>query len=199
MTCDNTAELLAVKLRPGNAGANTAADHLDVLAQAVAQVPAKHRRHLLIRGNSAAATHAVLDWFTQQDSERGRRVEHSLGWSIGETERSAITGLPASTWSSAIDADGGMRDGVAVAELTGLLHLPCWPARMRSSSGGNPGAQLTLFEEQGGWRYTEAAPACRRPCSTHPARLRGVDPSLPAYWRMDSIDIRRSCASRGPR
>ncbi len=32
MTCDNTAELLAVKLRPGNAGANTAADHLDVLA-----------------------------------------------------------------------------------------------------------------------------------------------------------------------
>ncbi|MCW3820189.1 transposase [Micromonospora sp. DR5-3] len=79
MTCDNTAELLAITLRPGNAGANTAADHLDVLAQAVAQVPAKHRRHPLIRGDSAAATHAVLDWLHEQDSKRGRRVEYSLG------------------------------------------------------------------------------------------------------------------------
>ncbi|WP_233197121.1 transposase, partial [Verrucosispora sp. ts21] len=79
VTCDNTAELLAVKLRPGNAGANTAADHLDVLAQAIAQVPAKHRRHLLIRGDCAAATHAVLDWLHEQDSKRGRRVEYSLG------------------------------------------------------------------------------------------------------------------------
>src|SRR3982751_6849781 len=50
VTCDNTGELLAVKLRPGNAGANTAADHLDLFADAVAQLPAPHRRHLLIRG-----------------------------------------------------------------------------------------------------------------------------------------------------
>ena len=42
VTCDNTNELLAVKLRPGNAGANTAADHLDVLAEAIAQIPAPH-------------------------------------------------------------------------------------------------------------------------------------------------------------
>jgi Transposase DDE domain group 1 len=61
VTCDNTGELLAIKLRPGNAGANTAADHLDLLADAVAQLPAPHRRHLLIRGDSAAATHAVPD------------------------------------------------------------------------------------------------------------------------------------------
>ncbi|MDG4786838.1 transposase [Micromonospora sp. WMMD1102] len=111
--------------------ANTAADHLDVLAQAVAQVPAPHRRRLLIRGDSAASTHAVLDWLTEQDSKRGRRVEYSLGWSIGEAERAAITALPASAWTAAIDADGGVRDGAAVAELTGLLHLPGWPAGMR--------------------------------------------------------------------
>ncbi len=43
VTCDNTNELLAVKLRPGNAGANTAADHLSVLADAIAQIPAAHR------------------------------------------------------------------------------------------------------------------------------------------------------------
>ena len=31
VTCDNTNELLAIKLRAGNAGSNTATDHIDVL------------------------------------------------------------------------------------------------------------------------------------------------------------------------
>ncbi|MET7753003.1 hypothetical protein [Micromonospora sp. NPDC005367] len=83
-----------MKLRLGNAGANTAADPLDLLVQTVAQAPTKHRRHLLIRGDSAAAIHAVLDWLTLQDGKCGRRVEYSFGWSIGEAERAAITGLP---------------------------------------------------------------------------------------------------------
>jgi Transposase DDE domain group 1 len=43
VTCDNTGELLAIRLRPGNAGANTAADHLEVLAEAIAQLPPAHR------------------------------------------------------------------------------------------------------------------------------------------------------------
>jgi hypothetical protein len=157
VTCDNTNELLAVTLRPGNAGANTAADHLDVLADAFAQVPAAHRGHLLVRGDSAAATHTVLDWLTEQDRKRGRTVEYSIGWSIGEAERAAITALPAPAWSPAINADGGVRDGADVAELTGLLTLPGWPAGMRvivRRERPHPGAQLTLFEERDGWRYT---------------------------------------------
>ncbi|NYF56689.1 hypothetical protein HDA35_002520 [Micromonospora purpureochromogenes] len=127
VTCDNSGELLVVKLRPGNAGANTA-DHLDVLGQAIAQVPAPHRRRLLVRGDSAAATHAVLAWLAEQNSKRGRRVEYSIGWSIGEPERAAIAALPASAWSPALDADGGIRDGAQVAELTGLLALAGRPA-----------------------------------------------------------------------
>ncbi len=157
VTCDNTNELLAIKLRPGNAGANTAADHLDVLAEAVAQVPAAHRRHLLVRGDSAAATHAVLDWLTEQGRKRGRAVEYSIGWSIGEAERAAITALPDTAWSPAINTDGGVRDGADVAELTGLLGLPGWPAGMRvivRRERPHPGAQLSLFEEADGWRYT---------------------------------------------
>ena len=54
--------------------ANTAADHLDVLSEAIALVPARHRRQLLIRGDSAAATHVVLDWLTGQNTTR-RRVQ----------------------------------------------------------------------------------------------------------------------------
>jgi hypothetical protein len=156
VTCDNTGELLAIKLRPGNAGANTAADHLTVLAEAVAQVPAAHRGRLLIRGDSAASSHAVVDWLTSCTTAR-RRVEYSLGWSIGQAERAAVAALPASAWSPALDADGGVRDGAQVAELTGLLHLPGWPAGMRvivRRERPHPGAQLSLFEERDGWRYT---------------------------------------------
>jgi Transposase DDE domain group 1 len=109
VACDNTGKLLAIRLRPGNADANNAANHLAVLAEAVAQVPTAHRRHLLIRGDSAAA-HAVLDWLTAQDSMRGRRVEYSLGWSIGEPERAAIAAMPAAAWSPALAASGDVRE-----------------------------------------------------------------------------------------
>jgi hypothetical protein len=156
VSCDNTGELLAVKLRPGNAGANTAADHLDVLAEAIAQVPARHRRQLLIRADSAAATHVVLDWLTAQNTAR-RRVQYSIGWSISEAERAAIGALPVSAWSPALNADGETRDGADVAELTGLLTLPGWPAGARvivRRERPHPGAQLSLFEERDGWRYT---------------------------------------------
>jgi len=156
VTCDNTGELLAITLRPGNAGANTAADHLSVLGDAIAQIPAPHRRHLLIRGDSAAGTHAVLDWLTSQNTRR-RTVEYSIGWSITETARAAITALPTSAWTPALAADGGVRDKAEVAELTGLLTLSGWPHGMRvivRRERPHPGAQLSLFEERDGWRYT---------------------------------------------
>jgi len=156
VTCDNTGELLAVKLRPGNAGANTAADHLDVLTDAIAQLPPAHRRHLLIRGDSAAATHKVLDWLTALTTTR-RRVEYSIGWSITAAERTAITTLPASAWTPALAADGDLREGADVAELTGLLCLTGWPEGARvivRRERPHPGAQLSLFEERDGWRYT---------------------------------------------
>jgi Transposase DDE domain group 1 len=102
VTCNNTNDLLALTLRPGNAGVNTAADRLAVLAEAVAQLPAQHRRHLLVRGDSAAATHAVTGWLTEQDRTRGRVVEYSIGSSIGEAEPAAITALPTSAWTPAL-------------------------------------------------------------------------------------------------
>ncbi|WP_263404762.1 transposase [Salinispora mooreana] len=68
-------EILAIQLRPDNAGANTTADHLHVLTEASAQVPAKYRRNLLVRADSAGATHDVLDWLHVQNAKRGRTVE----------------------------------------------------------------------------------------------------------------------------
>ena len=72
--CDNTGELLAISLRPGNAGSNHAGDHIDVLSRAIVQIPAEHRRRLLVRADGAGATHQLLDWLTAQGQIRGRRA-----------------------------------------------------------------------------------------------------------------------------
>jgi hypothetical protein len=158
--CDNTQEMLAVQLRPGNAGANTAADHIEVLTAAIAQVPAAHRRRLLVRADGAGASHGLLDWLTAQDDKRGRSVEYSIGFAVTEHVRAAIAALPKSAWTPAVDAAGGVRDGGDVAELTGLLDLARWPSGMRvlvRRERPHPGAQLSLFEERDGYRYQAMA------------------------------------------
>ena len=80
--CDNTSEFLAASLRPGNAGSNTASDHIEVPGQAVAQIPAAHRRDVLIRSDGAGASHALVDWITEQNRIR---VD---AWTIRSASRS---------------------------------------------------------------------------------------------------------------
>ena len=157
--CDNTSEFLAAKLRAGNAGSNTTADHIEVLTDAIAQVPGTHRRKLLIRSDGAGASHGLLDWLTEQGQVRGRSVEYTVGFAITEKLRDAIDLVPKKVWTPALDADGGIREGGDVAELTGLIDprvLGKWPPGMRvivRRERPHPGAQLSLFEERDGWRY----------------------------------------------
>jgi hypothetical protein len=157
--CDNTEEFLAAKLRAGNAGSNTTADHIEVLTDAIAQVPGTHRRKLLIRSDGAGASHGLLDWLTEQGKVRGRSVEYSVGFAITEKLRDAIDLVPKKVWTPAADADGGVREGGDVAEVTGLIDktaLGKWPNGMRvivRRERPHPGAQLSLFEERDGWRY----------------------------------------------
>jgi Transposase DDE domain group 1 len=56
---DETREALSIMLRPGNAGSNTALDHMTVIDRALAQIPAAHLESLeiLVRADSAGATH----------------------------------------------------------------------------------------------------------------------------------------------
>lgn len=154
--CDNTTECLAIGLRPGNAGANTAVDHIDVLGRAIRQVPFAHRRRLLVRADGAGATHALLDWLTAQDAKRGRSVEFSVGFATTQRVREAISMVPEWVWTPAMDTDGDPREGADVAELSGLLDLTGWPVGMRvivRRERPHPGAQLSLLEETDGWRY----------------------------------------------
>lgn len=157
--CDNTGEFLAANLRPGNAGSNTATDHIQVLSEAIAQIPAAHRRELLIRSDGAGASHQLLDWLHAQGQIRGRSLEYSIGFAITGALREAIEKVPDQVWASELDADGGVREGGDVAELTDLLEptvLAKWPTGMRvivRRERPHPGAQLSLFEAADGWRY----------------------------------------------
>ena len=82
-----------------------------------------------------------------------------MGFTITGKLRDAIDLVPKKVWTPALDADGGVREGGDVAELTGLIDpkvLAKWPAGMRvivRRERPHPGAQLSLFEERDGWRY----------------------------------------------
>ncbi|WP_454228267.1 transposase, partial [Propioniciclava flava] len=88
--CDNTEEFLAAKLRTGRAGSNTATDHIEVLGDAIAQIPAVHRKHPPVRCHGAGSSHALVEWLVEQGQVRGRSVEYSLGFAITEKVRDAI-------------------------------------------------------------------------------------------------------------
>ncbi|MCC5673231.1 transposase [Kocuria rhizophila] len=107
---------------------------MEVLTEAIAQVPGTHRKKLLIRSDGAGSSHGLLDWPTEQGTVRGRSVEYSVGFAITGKLRDAIDLVPKKVWTPALDADGGVREGGDVAELTGLIDpkvLAEWPAGMR--------------------------------------------------------------------
>ncbi len=174
--CDNTSEFLAAMLRTGKAGSNTAADHIAVLGAAIAQVPAAQRKNLLIRSDGAGASHKLLEWLTEQGRVRGRRLEYSVGYAVTEKIRDAIKLVPEQVWTPATDADGGVREGGDVAELTGLLDLTSWPDGMRlivRRERPHPGAQLSLFEKPtgGATKYSPPTPPPGSWRSSRPATV----------------------------
>ena len=146
-----TGEPLSVLLRPGNAGSNTAADHITVLRDALRQLP-DHRpgtrpgRRVLIRSDSAGGTHELLNWLV------GRRLSYSVGFTLPDTIPDILAKIPETAWQIAYDADGEPRPGAAVLEVTGLLDLSRWPAGMRvivRRERPHPGAQLRLTDRDG--------------------------------------------------
>ncbi|MFB7957842.1 IS1380 family transposase [Streptomyces sp. NPDC056045] len=142
-------EPVAGLLRPGNAGSNTASDHIAVAQQALAQLPKKYRRgrRTLIRTDSAGGTHDFLNWLTQ----RGRWLSYSVGMVITDAIHQAVLLVPASAWTPATEPDGNIRDGAWVAELAGDV-LKGWPKGMRlivRKERPYPGAQLRITDADG--------------------------------------------------
>lgn len=182
--CDNTGEPLAGMLRPGSAGSNTAADHITVLGEAIAALPPKYRRRLMVTCDGAGASHALLAHLDALACRPGHQLIYSVGWELGTREKDAISVVPQRAWQIAVDHRGELRERRAdeacadsrcahrtcwieeahVTELTALLrHGPAgdqlagWPPSMRvfaRRERPHPGAQLTLFEAADGWRYS---------------------------------------------
>ena len=160
---EGTGEPLAVLLRAGNAGSNTAADHIAVVREALTQLPG-HRsgrrpgRRVLIRADSAGATHEFLRWI------HGQRMSYSVGFTLPAEFAVVLPQIPKQAWTPAVDSDGEPRDGAWVAEVTDLLNLTDWPPGMRviiRKERPHPGAQLRLTDPDG-MRVTAFATNTRR-------------------------------------
>jgi hypothetical protein len=148
-------EPLAIVLRPGNAGSNTAADHIEAARLALAQLPRRLRRKTLIRADSGGGTREFLAWLTAPS----RRLHYSAGMTITQDMQAAILQVPRAAWTAAYDGDGQVREGAWVADITGLLELQDWPAGMRvivRKERPHPGAQLR-FTDVDGHRFTAFA------------------------------------------
>jgi hypothetical protein len=153
-------EPLAVVLRPGSAGPDTAADHIETTRLALAQLPRHQRRRVLVRTDSAGGTHGFLEWLTAPS----RRLHYSVGMTITEDMQTAILKVPADSWTPAYDGDGQVRDGAWVADITGMPGLSSWPAGMRvivRKERPHPGAQLR-FTDVDGHRFTAFATDARK-------------------------------------
>ena len=176
-------EPLAWMLRKGSAGSNTAADHIQIVDASIAALPPAWRRNLMVTVDGAGFSHKLVEHLDALARRRGYTLVYSCGWELDAREKAAIGLVPEQAWEIAIDHRGEVRerraDGACpdvecghracwieeahVTELTGLLRhgpgadqLAGWPETMRifvRRERPHPGAKLSLFEHQDGYRY----------------------------------------------
>lgn len=169
-------EALAGLLRKGNAGSNTAADHIEVLDMALAALP-EHARprpgqddgpRVLARSDSAGATHAFAA------ACRAKGVGFSFGFPVDWRIKDIVDVIPEQCWHPAIEVDG-LREGAWIAEVTDNLDLSAWPAGSRlilRKERPHPGAQLR-FTDVEGMRIT--AFLTDTPPGVVPAQIAGLE------------------------
>jgi hypothetical protein len=118
---DGTGEAPAGILRPGNAGSNTAADHIEVLDLALAQLdPQALEGEILVRADGAGSTHELTVHC------RGGNMRFSFGFDLSEPVREAIIAVQQAAWERAIRADGTEREHSQVCEITDRVDLSAW-------------------------------------------------------------------------
>jgi DDE family transposase len=178
-----TGETLVAALRPGKASPWAVDDHLEVLEQALAQLPEPERAQVLVRTDTGGCSKAFLRHITEAG------LEYSIGFAAHDNVKAAIEALPEQAWRAAVDGDGEPRQGAQVAELTAWLPPTTrtgtgqdWPPGMRviaRRERPHPGAQLRLTDHNG-WRITCFA------TNTPPA----------ARWRLADLEVRHRHRAR---
>ncbi|MGH9043373.1 MAG: hypothetical protein ACRDVP_00740 [Acidimicrobiales bacterium] len=144
-------------LRPGNAGANTVADHLNVLEAAIAQLPEEVRsghhadedtdlvtRDVVVLADSGGCSEGLLS------ACRARNV----GFFASARSNAQVTAASfdamgiEEVWLPALDQEGEPRDDAHVAELTSLIEVAQLPAGTRlivRREPLHPGVRRSLF------------------------------------------------------
>ena len=156
-------EILAQLLRPGNAGSNTAIDHVTVLGAAINALPEREaagHHHgddpegvevgVWVRSDAGGTSH----WLAEEC--RTRNLGFSLGYFIDSRVRDGLLLVQEEDWSPAVQANGRRRPGAYVYELTDMIDLSSWPEGVRliiRRERPHPGAQLSLFDDWDGWRH----------------------------------------------
>ena len=158
---DATGDTLAALLRPGNAGSNTVTDHLTVLDDAVAQLPAGiaagHHvgddvaivaRRVQVRTDSAGCTVGFINGC------RERNIGFAVVARTNARIQSAIQKIQTfgtdsnEHWQPALRAKGDIAERSHVAEITSLVDLTDWPTGTRlivRRERLHAGAQRSLF------------------------------------------------------
>lgn len=148
-------------LRPGNANANTAADHLAVVDQAIGSLPESwqvgHRpgdtevtvgRRVVVRTDTAGGYGKTLKGLVD------RNLVFYVGLRSSAARADIIAALDEGGWMQAYDADGRAREGAQVREVSDLV--PDWaPVGTRAiirRERPHPGASLRLWDHDG-WRH----------------------------------------------
>lgn len=152
---NGTGEVLAILMRPGNKGANSARDHIEVLSMALAQLPDEFYdaeggligEKILVRTDSAGASREFLNHLhalgLQFSTSFALPVanERLIGW-INEKKY----------WEPATDQHGNPREKAWVIDASKVIPLKDYPLGTRlhlRAEPLHPGAKASLFDTDG--------------------------------------------------
>ncbi|WP_431710495.1 IS1380 family transposase [Glutamicibacter uratoxydans] len=150
-----TGEILAVLLRSGNKGANSAKDHIEVLSQALAVLPDDFYddhgvligEKLLVRTDSAGASREFLNLLDLLG------LQFSTSYSLPVIKEREIGWISQKKyWEPAIDQHGQQLRDVWVVDATEVMKLKAYPPNTRIYVRAEPlhsGAKASLFDTDG--------------------------------------------------
>ena len=148
-------EVLATMLRPGNAGANSADDHIKVFSAAIAQLPdafydqdgALIGEKVLVRTDSAGASRKFLRYLDSLG------VQFSVSYPVPVMKARMVAWINEKKyWQPALNQAGEERTDAWVVNATDVLGLTDYPEGTNlylRAEPLHPGAQATLLDTDG--------------------------------------------------
>ena len=108
----------------------------------MSRLPGEFRRRLLVRLDGAGFSHQLLEHIAAGGGVPGRSWEFSPALVVHRHRMDAIAQVRPGARTPAIDHDGEILPDTFVADLTGLLDLGRWTAKI-------PGLRILMRDEPG--------------------------------------------------